>query len=143
PQLSPVIVRGLGWAGAVVLGTALAAVQVVPVLAAISDSITAAERSARGLAGLVLERDTLLTWVVPNFFGSPLAQTIGPLNYLNYNETLGYVGFGTVILAAAAALWPSRRGWAGIAALTIVAIGLTYGLPLISELRRLPGLNYA
>jgi Bacterial membrane protein YfhO len=137
------LLRGGGWLVALGAGVAVAAVQVVPLLAAISESVTAAERSGRGLAALVLDRETLLTWLVPNYFGSPLAQTIGPLNYLNYNETLGYVGLATVVLAVASALWPSRRGWAGLVLLTLVALGLTYGLPLLTELRRLPGLDYA
>jgi len=141
--LSVPLLRGVGWLAAVAAGVALAAVQVVPLLAAISESVTAAERSGRGLAALVLDRETLLTWLVPNFFGSPLAQTIGPLNYLNYNETLGYVGLVTLVLACASVLWPGRRGWAGLGLLTLVALGLTYGLPLLTELRRFPGLDYA
>src|SRR5204863_3192306 len=95
-----------GWAVAIGTGVALAAVQVIPVLAAISESVTAAERSGRALAGLVLDYETLLTWLVPDFFGSPLGQTVGPLNYLNYNETIGYVGLGTLLLAGASLLWP-------------------------------------
>lgn len=142
-QLQTPLLRGVGWAAAIGVGVALAAVQVLPVLAAISESVTAAERSGRGLAGLVLDRETLLTWLVPNFFGSPLAQTIGPLNYLNYNETLGYVGLGALLLTAFSALRPGRRGWAGLAVLTLVAFGLAYGLPLLTELRWLPGLSYA
>lgn len=142
-QVRATMLRGMGWIAAVAAGVALAAVQVVPVLATISESVTAAERSGKGLAALVLDRETLLTWVVPNFFGSPLAQTIGPLNYLNYNETMGYVGLVTLVLAAASSLWPGRRGWAGLALLTLVAVGLTYGLPLLTELRRLPGLSHA
>ena len=111
-------------------------------LAAISESVTAADRSARS-RGLVLDRETILTWFVPSFFGSPLAQTIGPLNYLNYNETLGYVGLTAVVLAFFSVLHPGRRGWFGLAALTLVAVGLTYGLPLLTQLRWLPGLAYA
>src|SRR5205823_2210649 len=86
PKLRSSLLLLSGWGAAVGLGVALAAVQVVPVLTAISESVTAAERSGRALAGLVLDRETLLTWLIPNFFGSPLAQTVGPLNYLNYNE---------------------------------------------------------
>ena len=142
-ELSRAVLRGMGWSAALGLGVALAAVQVVPALGAISDSITAAERSGRALAGLVLDRETLLTWLVPNFFGSPLAQTIGPLNYLNYNETLGYVGLATIVLAFASAVRPTSRGWAGLTAFTVVALGLTYGIPPISDLRWLPGLSHA
>src|SRR5439155_20994336 len=86
PKVGSSLLLLSGWAVAIGMGVALAAVQVIPVLAAISESVTAAERSGRALAGLVLDRETLLTWLVPDFFGSPLAQTVGPLNYLIYNE---------------------------------------------------------
>ncbi len=138
-----VLSRGIGWGGAVAAGAALAGVQVIPLLAAISDSITAAERDARSLAGLTLEAPTALTWIVPSFFGTPLAQTFGALNFLNYNETLGYVGLGTLAAAAVSFASPARRGWAGVLALTLIAVGLTYGLPVLTELRRLPGLSHA
>ena len=141
--LMPALSRGIGWGGAVAAGAALAGVQVIPLLAAISDSITAAERDARSLAGLTLEAPTALTWIVPSFFGTPLAQTFGPLNFLNYNETLGYVGLGTLTAAAVSFASPARRGWAGVLALTLIAVGLTYGLPVLTELRRLPGLSHA
>ena len=141
--LGQLVSRGVGWGTAVFVGAALAGVQIIPTLAAISESITAAEREARSLAGLTLERPTVLTWIVPNFFGSPLSQAFGPLTFLNYNETMGYVGLGTLVAAFVSLVPPLRRGWTGLVVLTLVAAGLTYGLPGLTELRHLPGLSHA
>ncbi|MEA2642926.1 MAG: hypothetical protein QOF51_4320 [Chloroflexota bacterium] len=137
------VVRGVAFGASVVLGAGLAAVQVIPLLAAIGDGIQAAERGSGLLSGVVLERETAATWLVPNLFGSPLGQTIGPLNFLNYNETIGYAGLGTLILALMSLGAGRRRGWLGLAVLTIVALGIAYGIPGITEMRRLPGLNQA
>jgi hypothetical protein len=90
-----------------------------------------------------MERETLLTWLVPNYFGTPLTSTFGTLEYLNYNETMGYAGLGIVALAAISLVAFRRPGWLGLAAVTIVAFGLAYGLPLLTELRWLPGLRQA
>jgi hypothetical protein len=132
-----------GWLAAVAGGTALAGVQVVPLLSAISESSMAAEREVGGMSRLLLEPETALTWLVPKFFGTPLAETFGPLNFQNYNETVAYVGLGTLVLAGASCVATARPGWLGLALGTLVAFGLTYGLPGITELRRLPGLDYA
>jgi hypothetical protein len=148
-SLRTTVLLGGGWGLSVGIGTALAGVQVVPLLEAISFGIQAAERSGGALSRVVLERETVLTWLVPNYFGTPLAQAFGTLAYLNYNETLGYVGLGTVALAVAGLLvlrlgTPGKRlACAGLVALTVIALGLTYGIPVITELRRLPGLGHA
>ncbi len=137
------VARPVGWIAAVALGAALAGIQVLPTLAAIADSVTAAERGARSLAWILLERETLLTWLVPNFFGTPLAISFGPIEFLNYNETMGYVGSGTLVLALLSGTGWRRPGWLALAVCTLVAAGLTYGIPVITELRRLPGLGHA
>src|SRR4029450_12664244 len=36
-----------------------------------------------------------------------------------------------------------RRVWVGLVAVTVVSLGLAYGWPLLTELRRLPGLGHA
>jgi hypothetical protein len=132
-----------GWLAAVGVGAALAGAQVVPTLAAIADSVTAAERGARSLAWILLERETLLTWLVPNYFGTPLVKSFGPIEFLNYNETVGYAGAGTIALALVSAVAWRRPGWLPVFVFTLVAAGLAYGIPLITELRRLPGLGHA
>ncbi len=133
----------VGWGGSVPFGAALAGIQVVPLIASIADSVTAAERGISGLANVVLDTETLLTWIVPSFFGTPLAMTFGTLNFLNYNETVGYVGIGVVALAITSVLAPRRLGWIGLALLTLIAFAMAYGIPVLTELRRVPGLNYA
>ncbi len=143
PLARALVVRPMGWVAAVAIGAALAAIQVVPTLAAITDSVTAAERGARSLAWILLEPETLLTWLLPNFFGTPLGTSFGPIEFLNYNETIGYVGIGTLVLALLSATAPRRPGWLPLAACTLVAAGLAYGIPGITELRRLPGLGHA
>jgi hypothetical protein len=132
-----------GWLAAVGVGAALAGAQVVPTLAAIADSVTAAERGTRSLAWVLLERETLITWLVPNYFGTPLGESFGPIAFLNYNETVGYAGGGTLVLAMLSVVAWRRPGWLPVFAFTLVAAGLTYGIPLITELRRLPGLGHA
>jgi hypothetical protein len=132
-----------GWVLSVAAGVGMAGIQVVPTLASVAESVTAAERGSKGLASILLERPTLLTWLVPDFFGTPLAATFGPLSFLNYNETMGYVGIGTVVLALVSAVRPGVRGWLALAIITLVAFGLAYGIPILTELRRFPGLNYA
>ncbi len=137
------VARPAGWSVAVVVGAALAGIQVLPTLAVIADSVTAAERGARSLAWILLERETLLTWLVPNFFGTPLGLSFGPIEFLNYNETVGYAGTGTLVLALLSVSAWRRPGWLALAACTLVAAGLAYGIPIITELRRLPGLGHA
>ncbi|MBM2811910.1 MAG: Bacterial rane protein YfhO [Chloroflexi bacterium] len=137
------LMLGAGWLAAALVGILLASVQVVPTLAAVADSVTASERSSGALGRLVLPVETVLTWAVPNIFGSPLTETVGSLRYFSYLEVIGYVGLGVLLLACMSLLALRRPGWAGIALLTLVAAGLTYGLPVITELRRIPGLGHA
>jgi len=121
----------------------LAGVTAAPLPAAIADRVTAAERSARSLAAVVLEGESALTWLVPRFFGSPLTETIGPLNFLNFNESVGYVGLGTLSLTVVSVRLARRPGWMALALMTAAALGLAYGIPLLTELRRAPGLAHA
>lgn len=146
-RLRPAIAQGgvgvVGWAAAMAAGTGLAGVQVVPTLAAVADSVTAAERGARSLAFILLEPETLITWLVPGFFGTPLGGSYGPIEFLNYNETIGYVGAGTMVLGLVVVLAWRQPSWVPVFAFALVAGGLAYGIPLLTELRRLPGLGHA
>lgn len=138
---------GMGvWTAGVALGGLLAAIQVVPLLEAIAHSSRAGDRSAADIFRVVLDARTALTWLVPNFFGTPLAQGFGPIFYTiysNYNEAVAYAGLGTLVLASASLGRGRHRSSVALWILTIVSLGIAYGWPLLTEFRQLPGLDRA
>jgi len=114
---------------AAVLGLLLAAVQVVPFLEYFSESGIAAARRTFAANPLIAPAETLVTTVVPAFFGHPVrTPTATVLNRYgvrtNHAEQQAYPGVVSWILAAVAvaALW---RAW---------RVRLYFGVALVSLL---------
>lgn len=129
PLLAPAI---LG-AAAVILGAALAAIQILP-------TVEFAFRSSRvgmsysEMLSYRLAWPYLLALLMPDIFGHPVdynhwGAVIGA-GYRAYTETTWYVGALTVVLATAAFIMrPRRQVWPWIA-LLLVALALALGSPL-------------
>lgn len=118
---------------AAVLGLLLAAVQVVPFLEYLGESGTAAMRRSFASNPIVAPAETVVTMVVPGFFGVPsrgATATIVNRNGIptNYAEQQAYPGVATWVLAAfgTAALWRTWRVrfFAGVA---LVSALVMYG----------------
>lgn len=129
PLLAPL---ALG-AAAVLLGTALAALQALPTVEFAFRS-SRVGLSYREMLGYRLAWPYLLCSLMPDLFGHPVdynhwGAAIGG-GYRAYTETTWYVGALTVVLAAAAlVLRPRRQVWLW-AALLLVAFALAVGSPL-------------
>lgn len=129
PLLAPL---GLGVA-AVVLGAALAALQLLPTVEFAFRS-SRVGLSYRGMLSYRLAWPYLLCGLMPDLFGHPVdynhwGAAIGG-GYRAYTETTWYVGALTVVLAAAALiLRPRRQVWLWFA-LLLVAFALALGSPL-------------
>src|SRR5205814_8313555 len=70
-----------------------------------------------------------------------LSYSVSPppaLYPLSLHDALPIFALATVSVGFA-----RRRPWFGLVAVTVVALGLTYGWPVFTELRRLPGLSLA
>jgi hypothetical protein len=124
------------------LGTAAAAVQLVPFVETLlkSSLITDRQGVAMGLAHLPPE--ALFSWLVPNLHGNPAID--GRLGWSpNYNEATGFAGIGALVLAVVGTLrgWTYARGpWAALLAVGLFAGGTVYGL-LTPATGRVPGLS--
>jgi hypothetical protein len=131
------------WAAGMTLGSLLAAVQYLPTLAVVSQSVFHHIRSAYPPYP-PLPPEALATWMVPNLWGNPawLATSWGPSNY---NELVFYAGTVALVLAVvalAALRRPKRRSEvAFFAALAVAIAGMLYGIPPFAWLIYLPGLN--
>jgi hypothetical protein len=116
------------WAGGHLLGLGVAAVLLVPFLAALGGSVTDEVHS--GHAALHLPVSSALVLFLPNVFGEG-TDYHGPLAF--YISTAGYFGVGALLLAAAGA-W-RRRGepfvW-GLAAAATVALMVIFDVPPVS-----------
>jgi hypothetical protein len=145
---------------AVVLGIAVALVQLVPMLEMVSLSQLPPTgrgrvREAAGILGavwnsitgdpVVLKRDlpTLVTAVAPTFFGSPVT---GSWWWAGYNgmEMMVYAGLLPPFFAAYAAA--ARRESPGIGIwllLSVIALGAAYAVPILNALNYVPVLGLA
>ena len=118
----------VAWLGAHVLGAGLAAVSLLPFLEAYSDSITVAVHGEN--AGARLPLKSLLTYLMPSFFGGDRSGELGGLDYLH---TAGYFG-AAALLVAAFGLWRRRREprIVAVAAVGAVALMVAFGVPPVS-----------
>ena len=131
--------RALGLTLAAAVGSALAAVQLLPFIAELRRASTLGSRGASGIGALHLGPDSLFTWIAPNALGNPgIPGPSGPLP--NYNEAVGFAGVTALFLAVAGAWWLWKRSRSAVVGLTVIAasgVGLAYG-PLSPIAGRLP-----
>lgn len=132
----------VGLAAAAGLGTAGAAVQLLPFVDALSQSSLIADRQGVAIGLAHLPPNALASWIVPNLHGNPAID--GRLGWSpNYNEATGFAGIGALVLAIVGAL----RGWtctdsacAALLGVGLFAAGTIYGV-LTPVTGRIPGLS--
>jgi hypothetical protein len=131
------------WAGGVLLGIGLAAIQYVPTLALLPQTLASQLRGPQ-YGAIQVPLQGLLTWLVPNIWGTP-AQIDNYWGPRNYNEEVWYAGVVALVLAFAALLALRRRERRGeiafFALLAVVFAGLLYRIPPFVWLSRLPILD--
>jgi hypothetical protein len=86
-------------AGAMVLGTVLASVQILPFLEYLAESRILSARQGAGLRFNYTEPAAFITAFVPDFYGTPLRNRY-LLTGTNYCEQQVYAGMATLIFAA-------------------------------------------
>jgi hypothetical protein len=118
----------VAWMGAHVLGAGLAAVSLLPFLEAYSDSITVAVHGEN--AGARLPLKSLVTYLMPSFFGGDRSGELGGLDYLH---TAGYFGAAALLLAAFG-LWRRRHEHriVAVAGVGAIALMVAFGVPPVS-----------
>ena len=118
---------------ALAIGTALAAIQVLPFLEYLSLSRAVTARYASALNPYFAPASTLITALVPNFFGHHGSGNFaGPSNYF---EQQIYPGIATWLLAAMALLFaPRRRRTWFFALAALVAMLVMYAAPGVHQL---------
>ncbi|MEN6547383.1 MAG: hypothetical protein ABFE07_15205, partial [Armatimonadia bacterium] len=150
--------RALGYtAAAVLVGTALAALQLLPVLELVGmNPRQAAPVTFADVKGNAMVPAYLLTALIPDLFGNPAdynywGSSLSP-SAREYIEVVWYFGLPTIMLIVAALAWRTRRRaqttfWA---LLWLFGAGLAWGTPfywllfqLIPPLRQLPGISRA
>ncbi len=135
--------RLLLWAGGMALGMALAAVQLVPTILLLPQTLGSSMR-ADNYSGIFIPLQGLLTWLAPNLWGNPAFNHAwwGPRNY---NEVVWYAGVVALALAGVALLSlrrrERRRDVAFFALLVLVFAGMLYRIPPFFWLTRLPVLS--
>jgi hypothetical protein len=119
-------------AAALLLGAALAAIQIAPFLEYLFASRGYAWRQFAGLNPLSAPASTLIVALVPRFLGEHAADTYaGPLNFL---EQTMYAGIPVLMLAVVGVAAP-RRDWRALffAATGVLAALAVYGAPGILD----------
>ena len=123
----------------VILGTGLAAFQLLPTAETLRQSAIARDRATQTIFQLPMEY--LISWVIPNFWGNGIFTSRNiEWGIRNAYETTGYVGIPSLILAAMA--WRTNRGgWSTVlffAGLILLCCALAYDVPLVGALARTP-----
>src|SRR5205807_4712265 len=132
-----------GLAVSALAGTMAAAVQLLPFLENLGQSVLVADRAAAAFGLAHLTPGSLLTWVAPNARGNPVFDGSGAGFGGNYNETAGFATVTMLALAPIGAAWGWSRRRPAVAALVVlglVAAGSVYG-PLTPLVGRLPLLS--
>ena len=128
----------LAYAGAWVLGACLAAIQLLPMLEYMKESAAWAFRSQFNLK--VYPWYELISFVIPNFFGTPYDG-----NYWGFANLVGtscYIGVVPLILSLISLL--SVRIHASLRNFWIIALlcgGIVYKVPLLAKITALPLFN--
>ena len=129
----------IGLVAAALLGTAAAAVQLVPFA---HEMLTTSLASLHQGAGLVhLAPSDINSWIMPNLQGNPgIDGRLGRPPH--YNQTTGFVGVAALVVSLVGAVRPYRQRsvQAGLLLMALFAIGVVYG-PLIPLVSRLPFLD--
>lgn len=131
------------WVAGMALGVALAAVQLLPFLTLLPQTLGTVMRS-NNYSGIAIPLQGLLTWLVPNLWGNPAINHAywGPRNY---NEEVWYTGVVALALAGVGLLALRRRERraeiAFFALLVVVFAGMLYRIPPFIWLTRLPVLD--
>ena len=142
-------VQGAGWvawlalAGALVLGAALAAVQLVPTAELVQLSNRGAGLSWASFVAMSLPPERLATLLWPNFFGNSAHGTYGSREVGFFIQLCAYVGVVPLFLAWAA-LRERRDGQVGFfAALALVGLVLALGkyTAIFSFFYEIPGFS--
>lgn len=129
----------LGLVAAAVLGTAAAAVQLVPFAHEMLTTSLAAFHQGAGL--IHLAPSDLSSWIVPNLQGNPgIDGRLGRPPH--YNQTTGFVGVAALVVSVVGVFrrYRQRSVQAGLLLMALYAIGVVYG-PLIPLVSRLPLLD--
>lgn len=139
---------------AALIGTLLAAVQILPFVEAILYSATPAMRIQSGLSPVRIILDwhdwpTLITALLPRYFGTPLNDSYW-YPYTNYVEQDMYAGILPLALALGAVLGsvrpssnPLRRHVLFFSGLAIASLGIALRFPLLNTVNFLPLFNLA
>lgn len=127
-------------AAIVLLGCAIGAVQLLPLLELLQLSARRQPHSFAILQALALPLPKILTMVSPSFFGTPLVgkSTWGPSNYA---ETTLYWGLIPCILALTAPLWHRERQVWFMWAFFLLVGSMLLGAPTLYLFAVLPGFN--
>lgn len=133
----------LAWLGAAALiGTMLAAIQLVPFFDLLRHATLVSDRTSSGLGFAHLSPSALSSWIFPNVVGNPgIDGRYGRLP--NYNEATGFAGVTALLLSPIGAWWAWRRERSAAIALVgigTVAAAIVYG-PLSPIVGRLPVLG--
>lgn len=120
----------LGLGAAVVLGTLLSGIQLLPFTANLLDASLVGDRELSRTGFTHLEPKALTTWVFPNSTGSPGIDGEAA-QFPVYPESTGYVGVGALLLAGLAVpLLRGRWRWetGALVAVVAVSVGTIYGV---------------
>lgn len=119
-------------------GVLLASIQIVPFVEYLAHSQVLRSREASEVNGLFMPAATMITALVPDFFGHPAHGTYFVTRNrfgvaANYAEQALYAGIAVVLLAPAGLIsrWREWREWRVpfFAASFVVALALMFGLP--------------
>lgn len=125
-------------AAGLILGTMLAAVQLLPSMAYL-DAVDLSARSQAWRGSLPAQ--LIARWVVPDVYGDGFAVTYwGRINLI---EGAAYIGIPALVLVGAAILWRVREPVVARVGVLVAVTGLlVYGFPPLLQLVRItPGLN--
>lgn len=130
-----------GWSAGILLGTAAAALQLLPLAETLRESATLAFRGGHAVLEVV-ERQSFILFFVPDYYGSRPAGTAWENWFCtDYNEISGYAGLLPWLLLPCALLSRDRRA-RFFTLMAAVAIGTVYRVPLLPRLvASLPGLS--
>jgi O-antigen/teichoic acid export membrane protein len=163
--LSRPLLDGLVALAMVVLGTGLAAIQLVPFAEVIGANVRTGWSDYEETVGYAMPKERLLAYLVPNLFGNPTHHTYYDLvagqtlptehtrpngerrtdtewGGKNYVEGAVYVGILPLLLAAVAVLARPRGGALALALVGLVSLLFAFGTPLYALLfYGIPGVN--